>query len=134
MLDDLSSDSDGGVIKKVDAFSDEQSMDSDSEDCIVETDSKVKSTGFFHKLRLRDMLKAKGQKKVEMFREGESEEYNSVVDGDISIEVGINFDILGVRESQSKVHQPLLAFIMHHEELPEDFENLLTFKKHRQNH
>jgi len=60
MLDDLSSDSDGGVIKKVDAFSDEQSIDSDSEDCIVETDSKVKSTGFFHKLRLRDMLKAKG--------------------------------------------------------------------------
>jgi len=34
-----------------------------------------------------------------MFREGESEEYNSEVDGDISIEVGINFDILGVRES-----------------------------------
>ena len=61
MLDDLSSDSDVGVIKKVDAFSDEQSMDSDSEDCVVEIAySKAKSTGFFHKLRLRDMLKAKG--------------------------------------------------------------------------
>jgi hypothetical protein len=69
-----------------------------------------------------------------MFREGESEEYNSEVDGDISIDVGINFDILGVRESQSKVHQPLLAFIMHHEELPDDFESLLTYKRHRQNH
>jgi len=52
-----SSCSDGGVVKKVEAFSDECSDMSDSQDCIVETTEKVKSTGFFHKLRLRDIMK-----------------------------------------------------------------------------
>ena len=55
--DSYSDASDGGEIKKVDAFSDENSDDSDSQDCVIETDSKVKSTGFFHKLRLRDIMK-----------------------------------------------------------------------------
>ena len=65
----------------MEAFSDENSEESDSQDCVVETDSKVKSTGFFHKLRLRDIMKQKGGKsKADVFREGESEEYNSEVD------------------------------------------------------
>ena len=104
VLDDFSSGSEGGEIKKVEAFSDGD--DSDSEDCIVEsTDTKVKSTGFFHKLRLRDLMKEKGHKKVEVFREGESDEYNSEVDGEVEIdENAINFDILSVRFSSSKVH------------------------------
>jgi len=51
------SSSEGGAIKKVSDFSGDQSEGSDSSDCVVETDTKVKSTGFFHKLRLRDMLK-----------------------------------------------------------------------------
>ena len=91
------SSSEGGEIKKVDDFSDDQSMDSNSEDCIVETETKTKSTGFFHKLRLRDIMKEKGSKKVEIFREGESEEYNSEVDGDASFDTPVlNYDLLEV--------------------------------------
>jgi hypothetical protein len=41
---------------------------------------------------------------------------------------------LAVRESQSNVHQPLLALVLRYEEMPEDFESLLTFKKHRHIH
>ena len=67
MLDgeSFSDDSEGGVIKKVEAFSDENSDESeDSQDCVVETTEKVKSTGFFHKLRLKDIMsKQKGNKK-----------------------------------------------------------------------
>ena len=135
MLDgeSFSSCSDGGEIKKVEAFSDDNSEESDSQDCIVETDSKVKSTGFFHKLRLRDIMKQKGNKKTEVFREGESEEYNSEVDGeDLDLDTqAINYDILGVREGSNELHQPLLKLIMRFEELPEDFDNMLTHDNHR---
>ena len=135
VLDDesFSSCSDGGDIKKVDAFSDENSEESDSQDCIVETDSKVKSTGFFHKLRLRDIMKQKGNKKTEVFREGESEEYNSEVDGeDLNLDTpGVNYDILGVRDSKSAIHQPLMKLILRFEELPEDFDEQLTYVNHR---
>ena len=134
MLDgeSFSSCSGDGDIKKVDAFSDENS-ESDSQDCIVETDNKVKSTGFFHKLRLRDIMKQKGKGGTEVFREGESEEYNSEVDGeDLNIDAdGINYDILGIREGSNEVHQPLLKLILKFEELPEDFDDVLTYDKHR---
>jgi len=43
----FSSDSAGGAVKKVEAFSDDDSDMSDSQDCIVETTEKIKSTGFF---------------------------------------------------------------------------------------
>jgi len=119
--DSYSDESEGGDIKAVEAFSD--NSEDDSDDCIVETKSKIKSTGFFEKLRLRDMMKAKGHKKVTAFREGESEEYNSEVDGDLSFEDnGVNYDILGVRESTNKAHMPLLNLVKRFEELPEDFE------------
>ena len=58
--DSCSSASAGGEIKKVDAFSDENSEDSESDDCIVETDTKIKSTGFFEKLKIRTMMRGKG--------------------------------------------------------------------------
>ena len=120
----MSDESEGGVVKKVDAFSDEQSDSDDSQDCVVETEGKVKSTGFFHKLRLRDIMKAKGAKQVEIFREGESEEYNSEVDGELELDTpGVNYDILGVREGSSQIHTPLLNLILRYEELPEDFED-----------
>ena len=130
----FSSCSDGGEIKKVDAFSDENSEASDQSDCVVETEDKVKSTGFFHKLRLRDIMKQKGgNRKSDVFREGESEEYNSEVDGeDLDLDTpGINYDILGVRESKNEIHQPLLSLIYKFEELPEDFEEQLTYDGHR---
>ena len=98
----------------MEAFSDENSEESDSQDCVVETDSKVKSTGFFHKLRLRDIMKQKGGKsKADVFREGESEEYNSEVDGeDLNLDTpGCNYDILGVRDGKNEVHQPLVNLI-----------------------
>ena len=124
----ISDESAGGVVKKVDAFSDEQSDSDASEDCVVETEAKVKSTGFFHKLRLRDIMKAKGQRQVEIFREGESEEYNSEVDGELELEnAGVNYDILGVRERSSQIHAPLLNLVLRYEELPEDFDDMLTF-------
>ena len=130
--DSGSADSEGGVIKKVDAFSDENSEESDSDDCVVETDSKVKSTGFFQKLRLRDIMKSKGQKKVEVFREGESEEYNSEVDGEPSIDTPkVNYDILGARSGKNQVHKPLMDLILRYEELPEDFDDMLTYEGHR---
>ena len=120
----MSDESEGGVVKKVDAFSDEQSDSDDSQDCVVETEGKVKSTGFFHKLRLRDIMKAKGAKHVEIFREGESEEYNSEVDGELELDTpGVNYDILGVREGSNQIHTPLLNLILRYEELPEDFED-----------
>lgn len=57
-----------------------------------------------------------------MFREGESEEYNSEVDGeDFDDENQVNYDILGVREGKNEVHAPLLSLIMRFEELPDDF-------------
>ena len=129
----FSSGSDGGEIKKVEAFSDENSEESDSQDCIVETDNKVKSTGFFHKLRLRDIMKSKGPRKTEVFREGESEEYNSEVDGEeLNLDTpGVNYDILGVRDSKSEIHNPLMKLIMKFEELPEDFEEQLSYNNHR---
>ena len=95
----MSSDGSDCEIKKVECISD---SDSDSDDCVVEQDdTKTKSTGFFHKLRLRNLVRSKGAKKgAEEFREGESDEYNSEVDGEIEIEDhnGMNFDILGVRD------------------------------------
>ena len=124
----MSDESEGGVVKKVDAFSDEQSESDDSQDCVIETEGKVKSTGFFHKLRLRDIMKSKGAKKVEIFREGESEEYNSEVDGEIELDTaGVNYDILGVRERTNSIHTPLLNLVLRYEELPEDFDEMLTF-------
>lgn len=135
MLDDLSSESEGGVIKKVEAFSEDES---DSEDCIVENvDSKVKSTGFFHKLKLRDLMKAKGEKKTTVFREGESEEYNSEVDGDNEVDLNtVNYDILTVRSSASKAHTPMLELVLKTvaADLPDDYEDLLSFKRHRKEH
>ena len=134
LLDDdsFSSDSEGGAVKKVEAFSDEDSDMSNSEDCVVETKQNIKSTGFFQKQRLRDIIKKTGKGKVDIFREGESEEYNSEVDGDISIEdAGINYDILDVKKGENKIHQPLLDLITRYEELPEDFENMLTFENKR---
>lgn len=118
----FSDSSNGGEIKKVDAFS-SNSSDSDCE--IINEDSKIKSTGFFHKLRLRDMLKSKGQKKVDAFREGESDEYNSEVDGDdFNIEAPtINYDILDVRMGEKKIHKTLVKLVMQHEELPEDWQD-----------
>ncbi len=100
----MSNSSDGGDIKRVDAFSDEDSDASDSEDCeVINDNSKIKSTGFFEKLKLRTMLKSKGQKKTDVFREGESDEYNSEVDGDeLDLEQPmVNYDILGVRDGSN---------------------------------
>jgi len=60
------------------------------------------------------MLKSKGQKKVDAFREGESDEYNSEVDGDdFNIEAPtINYDILDVRMGEKKIHQTLVKLVM----------------------
>ena len=133
--ENFSSESEGGVVKKVDAFSDEHSDQSDSEDCVVEAvDAKAKSTGFFHKLRLRDIMGKKDKHRADIFREGESEEYNSEVDGEIEVDTGINYDILGVREGTHKVHTPLLDLVLHYEELPDDFEDMLTYEKHKRAH
>ena len=51
-------------------------------------------------------MKQKGNKKTEIFREGESEEYNSEVDGDLDLDdtPAINYDILGVREGKNELH------------------------------
>jgi len=69
---------------------------------------------------------------VTAFREGESEEYNSEVDGDMSMEDnGVNYDILGVRDASSSAHKPLLNLVMRFEELPDDFEECLTFEQRR---
>ena len=130
----MSNSSGGGEIKRVDAFSDEDSNSSDSEDCeIIDDNSKVKSTGFFEKLKLRTMLKSKGQKKCDIFREGESDEYNSEVDGDdLDLEPPqINYDILGVRDGKDNTHSILLELIDKHEEVPEDLEDRLTYKKRK---
>ena len=73
---------------------------------------------------------------MEVFREGESEEYNSEVDGEqFELETpGINYDILSIRDRDNRIHQPLYDQVMKHEELPEDFENMLTFKTRRLHH
>ena len=73
-------------------------------------------------------MKSKGAKQVEIFREGESEEYNSEVDGEIELDTaGVNYDILGVRERGCQIHTPLLNLVLRYEELPEDFDEMLTF-------
>lgn len=118
----------------MDAFSDEHSS-SDSQDCVVETDTKIKSTGFFHKLRLRDMMKEKGHKRGEIFREGESDEYNSEVDGDdFEDDTAVNYDILGVRDKENRSHKSLVDLIVKYETLPEGWEEMLTFKNRRKTH
>mmetsp|Transcript_8654 Transcript_8654/g.10680 ORF Transcript_8654/g.10680 Transcript_8654/m.10680 type:complete len:153 (+) Transcript_8654:1570-2028(+) len=124
------SSSDGGGVKKVEAFSDDNSEESeDSQDCVVETDTKIKSTGFFHKMRLRDIMKSKGQKKTEIFREGESDEYNSEVDGEPSIDMPeINYDLMGVLDKENDLHESMLKLVEQHEELPEGWEEQLTFQ------
>ena len=77
-------------------------------------------------------MKSKGQKKVEVFREGESEEYNSEVDGEPSIDTPkVNYDILGARSGKNQVHKPLMDLILRYEELPEDFDDMLTYEGHR---
>ena len=135
LISDGSFSSDGGEIKKVEAFSDEQSNSSDSQDCVVETDTKIKSTGFFHKLRLRDMMKSKGHRRTEVFREGESDEYNSEVDGeDFDDENAINYDILGVREGEHRSHNALVDLIIRYETLPEGWADMLTFKHRKKQH
>ena len=73
-------------------------------------------------------MKSKGAKQVDIFREGESEEYNSEVDGEIELDTaGVNYDILGVRERGCPIHTPLLNLVLRYEELPEDFDEMLTF-------
>ena len=71
-----------------------------------------------------------------MFREGESEEYNSEVDGeDLDIDTNvINFDILGIRDGEHHLHAPILSLVMQFEELPEDYEDMMTFKSRKQHH
>ena len=131
------SSSDGGGVKKVDAFSDDNSEEEseDSQDCIVETDTKVKSTGFFQKLRLRDIMKEKGHKKTEVFREGESDEYNSEVDGEPSIDTPeVNYDLLGMLDKEHELHEHTLNLVMMHEELPDDWENELSWQKRKKHH
>ena len=123
MLDSMSSDGSDCEIKKVDCMTESES---DSDDCVIEQDdSKVKSTGFFHKLRLKNLVRSKGgaKKGMDEFREGESEEYNSEVDGEIEIEAesGMNFDILGVREGDHRAHKAVVDSIFHFEDLPEDY-------------
>ena len=81
-------------------------------------------------------MKQKGNKKTEFFREGESEEYNSEVDGDLDLDDtnAINYDILGVREGKNELHLPLLKLILKFEELPEDFDEMLTYETRRKHH
>ena len=68
-----------------------------------------------------------------MFREGESDEYNSEVDGDaVDIDAPeINFDILEINKSSNPYHKTLVNLVMKSCDLPEDFENLMTFDNHR---
>lgn len=135
--DSFSDCSDGGVIRKVEAFSDENSDASDSDDCVIETDTKVKSTGFFQKLKLRDIMKQKNMHKVQTFREGESDEYNSEVDGEPSFDAPqVNYDILGIRDGKvadkpNELHTLILDLVLKFEELPEDVDDMITFEKHR---
>lgn len=120
------SSSEGGDIKKVCDFSDDNSEGSESSDCVVESSAKVKSTGFFHKLRLRDIMKQKGQgKENDIFREGESDEYNSEVDGEPSLdgEPEINYDLLDITGQDHPLHNDLLNLVKNHEELPDDWED-----------
>lgn len=51
---------------------------------------------------------------MDAFREGESDEYNSEVDGDdFNIEAPlINYDILDVRKGEKKIHQNLVKLVM----------------------
>jgi hypothetical protein len=125
MADDSASMCSGsaGDIQRVDS-------DSDSDDCEIEnTDAKARSTGFFKKMLLRENLKIKPTK-LTVFREGESDEYNSEVDG-LELDVPeLTYDIEGISHSSSAYHQPLLELVVKFGELPEDFENLLTFDAH----
>ena len=81
-------------------------------------------------------MKSKGQNKVEVFREGESEEYNSEVDGEeINVdEFVVNYDILGVRDGECQAHQVVFNLVMKYEELPEDWEEQLTYENRRKHH
>ena len=101
----------------------------------METDTKVKSTGFFQKLRLRDIMKEKGHKKTEVFREGESDEYNSEVDGEPSLDTPeVNYDLLGMLDKEHELHEHTLGLVMMHEELPDDWENQLSWQKRKKHH
>ena len=57
-------------------------------------------------MKLKDTL-AKDTKKVQAFREGESEEYNSEVDGDdLDIDTQeINYDILDIGDPKNNYHK-----------------------------
>ena len=75
------------------------------------------------------MLKSKGHEKVAAFREGESDEYNSEVDGEPSIEMpAINYDLLDVKSSKHHIHDDLINLVKGNQELPEDWEDMLTYK------
>lgn len=78
-------------------------------------------------------MKSKGQdKKNDIFREGESEEYNSEVDGELDFEdTGICYDIMNVKAGDNACHAPLLDLIARYEELPDDFEEALTYENKR---
>lgn len=72
------------------------------------------------------------------FREGESEEYNSEVDGhsESSLDFDtpeLNFDILNVREGKNVLHKPLLALVLKYGGLDADFDDKITFSKHLKN-
>ena len=66
----------------------------------------------------------KVSKKQEVFREGESDEYNSEVDGqEMDFDTPeLNFDITGIRSSKIDYHKQLLGLATKFGNLPEDFE------------
>jgi hypothetical protein len=76
---------------------------------IVAGDQKLKTAGFFQKMKLKDTL-ATDKKAVQAFREGESEEYNSEVDGDsIDLDIAnVNYDILNIYDTESIYHYKIL--------------------------
>ena len=98
-----------GDVQVVQSF--ESGSDSDSDDVeIVTANDKLKSAGFFQKMYMKDTL-AKDKKNIQAFREGESDEYNSEVDGDsIDIDTAeVNYDILEVHDTKTVYHKQTLT-------------------------
>ena len=122
-ISDMSSE--GDLVKKVDSFED---SDSNSDDVQIVTEGEmkthIKSKDHFYKNMLKDTVTKAGPMMTE-FREGESEEYNSEVDGkSVSFDFDtpqLNFDILDIREGKNALHTPLINLVLKYGDLDEDY-------------
>jgi hypothetical protein len=104
IFDEASDSNDCDVVAKQTSFN-----ESDSDDCVIEKeDTKVKSTGFYYKEKLKEITSKAPV--AQCYVEGESDDYASECSELFEVPV-VNFDILDVRRVENPLHKTVLNLL-----------------------